>query len=227
MMLSAFVSAASENSPETESMPLAHPMGEVDSSRRSGVDSNRRGGFRTQCKTPPFGRVGGFPCPGWSERVAPRLTAVLGLLVLLLFPACTREGTSEVRAAADPRLQTNGTVEVTAKLMEIKDGAIFKRELYDYATVLKYQVLKVQRGRVSTNIIYVGQYNPFKPRAEAADARVPLVGGNLREFRAGQVHHMAMDAPIEDRFMGGIVNKYFGQTTDPIYWAIWTDLVND
>jgi len=36
-----------------------------------------------------------------------------------------------------------GRIEVTAHLVEIPDGAIFKRERYDYATVLKYEVLKV------------------------------------------------------------------------------------
>jgi len=23
--------------------------------------------------------------------------------------------------------------------------------------------------------------------------------------------------------MGGIINKYFGEVNDPIYWAVWTD----
>ena len=46
----------------------------------------------------------------------------------------------------------------------------------------------------------------------------------FRRFQAGQVHHLALELPIEDFFMGGIVNKYFGQSTDPIYWAVWTNL---
>jgi hypothetical protein len=33
--------------------------------------------------------------------------------------------------------------------------------------------------------------------------------------------------PIEDHFMGGIVNKYFGRTTNTIYWAVWTNLEKD
>src|SRR5438046_1145000 len=90
-------------------------------------------------------------------------------------------------AANDPHLATNGTVEVTAKLVEIPDGAIFKRDLYDYATILKYQVLKVHRGQVKGDILYVGHYNPWKPRSEAADKRAKEIGGNLRQFEAGQV----------------------------------------
>jgi hypothetical protein len=34
---------------------------------------------------------------------------------------------------------------------------------------------------------------------------------------------MAMEASIDDHYMGGIVNKYFGQKTDPIYWAVWAN----
>ncbi len=89
--------------------------------------------------------------------------------------------------------------------------------------ILKYRVLKVHRGQVRADTIYVGHYNPWKPRSQAADARVKNIGGKLRKFEAGQVHHLALDAPIEDCFMGGIVNKYFGQATGPRYWALWTD----
>jgi len=38
---------------------------------------------------------------------------------------------------------------------------------------------------------------------------------------------MALEAPIDDYFMGGIVNKYFGQSTEPIYWAVWTNLAGE
>ena len=125
-------------------------------------------------------------------------------------------------AAPDPHLATNGAIEVTAKLVEIPEGAIFKRDLYDYATILKYQVVKVHRGQVAAHTLLVGHYNPWKPRAEAADKRVKGIGGSLRQFRAGDTHRMALEAPIDDHFMGGIVNKYFGKETGPLYWAVWT-----
>jgi len=126
--------------------------------------------------------------------------------------------------AADPHLATNGTVEVTAELVEIPEGAIFQRDLYDYATVLKYRVLKVHRGVPASETIYVAHYNPWKPRSEAADKRAAGIGGNLRRFQAGQRHHLALESSIEDHFMGGVVNKYFGQATTNIYWAVWTNL---
>lgn len=156
-----------------------------------------------------------------------RVVAIGLPLVLagLFLGACGKQPAGTATGVNDPHLATNGTVEVTAKLIEIPDGAIFKSDLYNYATVLKYKVLKVYRGKVDGSIIYMGQYDPWKPRAEAADRQVPDIGGNLRQFQVGQTQHLALDVPIENRFMGGIVNKYFGQTTNTtIYWAVWTDL---
>jgi hypothetical protein len=155
------------------------------------------------------------------------MKTVLALLTLALIAvACDRKSANS-GSSSDPHLATNGTVEVTGRLVEIPDGAIFERDLYDYATILKYQVLTVRRGTVKGGIIYVGHYNPWKPRGEASDKRARNLGGDLRQFKAGQVHHMALEVPIDDFFMGGIVNKYFGNTADLIYWAVWTDLVHD
>jgi hypothetical protein len=149
----------------------------------------------------------------------------VGLSALVWFGAsCGKPPETAPSTAQDPHLATNGTVEVTARLEEIPEGAIFKRDLYDYATILKYHVLKVHRGKVEGDTLYVGQYNPWKPRAEAADKRAPNIGGNLPQFQAGQSQHLALEVPIEDHFMGGIVNKYFGQTTNTLYWAVWTNL---
>jgi len=124
----------------------------------------------------------------------------------------------------DPKVTTLGSVEVTAELVEIP-GEIRNDPLYDYAHVMKYRVLTRHRGTLDKDIIYVGQYNPAKPRTEAADARAGQIGGNLRQFRVGDIHRLALDVPIDDHYMGGIINKYFGQMDDPIYWAVWTNLV--
>ncbi len=156
-----------------------------------------------------------------NRRIQLTVSALLIGAVLL----CNSCGKNSAKPAANEApLATNGTVEVTARLVEIPDGAIFKRDLYDYATILKYQVLKVHRGQVQGDTIYIGHYNPFKPRSEAPDRRVKQIGGDLKQFRAREVHRMALEVPIEDFFMGGIVNKYFGQMSEPIYWAVWTDL---
>jgi hypothetical protein len=159
-----------------------------------------------------------------------RMSRTLIVSVLLaagLLPAgCTERKDGAASSGSDHSLASRGNIEVTAKLVEIPEGAIFQRPLYNYATVLKYEVIAVHRGSVKGQTIYVGQYNPAKPRSEAADERVRGIGGNLKSFRAGQVHRMALDDSMLDRFTGGVLNKYAGRDIDPIYWAVWTDLVS-
>jgi hypothetical protein len=154
-------------------------------------------------------------------------TGVGSLLLALGLMAAACDTRREGAASADPELSKRGSIEVTARLVEVPKGAIFERELYNYATVLKYEVLEVHRGKVKGQTIYVGHYNPFKPRSEAADRRVPDVGGHLKSFRAGDVHRMALEGSMLDHFSGGILNLYSEEDTDPIFWAVWTNLVSD
>lgn len=126
------------------------------------------------------------------------------------------------RDGADANVTTLGSAEVTAELAEIR-GEFVNRSDYDYAFVMKYKVLQVHRGQVDSGTIYVAHYNPEKARNKARDARVSEVGGNLKRFRAGEVHRMALEVPIDDYYMGGIINRYFGEETGPIYWAVWTN----
>src|SRR5687767_9903808 len=109
------------------------------------------------------------------KRIPPALCGTL----LMLFALAACDPASEVSPKqADPRLKSLGTVEVTARLIEIPEGAIFQRDLYDYAAILKYEVVSVQRGVLAPgSTIYVGHYNPWKPRAEAADNRAKNIGG--------------------------------------------------
>ena len=125
-------------------------------------------------------------------------------------------------AARDSKVSSMGSIEVTAELEEIR-GEFVNKANYDYAFVMKYKVLEVHRGEIEGDTIYVGHYNPEKARAEVADARVPDIGGSLKRFHAGEVHRMALEAPIDDYYMGGIINRYFEEYKGPIHWAVWTD----
>ncbi|OHB65699.1 MAG: hypothetical protein A2Y77_06325 [Planctomycetes bacterium RBG_13_62_9] len=145
------------------------------------------------------------------------LSLALGL-TLLFVASCTKKADTGV----DPNVTTRGSIEVTAQLEEIR-GELINDPLYDYAHVMKYKVLQVHRGKVDKDVIYVGHYNPAEPRSTVADARVREIGGNVTQFRVGDVHRMALEVPIDDHYMGGIINKYFGEVNDPIYWAVWTD----
>ena len=147
------------------------------------------------------------------------LFAILSALALLAV-SCG----GQPKSGEDAQVKTLGSVEVTARLLEVPEGAVFHRELYDYATILKYEIVAVQRGPVAKGaVIYVGHYDPWKPRAEAADQRAKNIGGNSRQFRAGQLYRLALAVPMDDFFMGGIVDKYFGQHAGPSYWALWTN----
>jgi hypothetical protein len=151
-----------------------------------------------------------------------RHVSLLGLLLLAGASCASRASQSDT--GEDPEVTTRGSVEVTAQLVEIR-GEFPDNANYDYAFVMKYKVLQTHRGKVDSDVIYVGHYNPRKPRATVADERVREIGGNLGQFRAGDVHRMALEKPIDDYFMGGIVDRYFEEKSDPIYWAVWTNRV--
>ena len=137
------------------------------------------------------------------------------------------------RDGSDQNVTTRGTIEVTARLVEILgrekwDGEFPSNDLgYDYVYILKYQIDTTHRGTVDGKTILVGHYNPLKPRAQVADARCPDIGGDLKRFRIGDVHRMALEVPIDDHYMGPIINKYFDKPEGkgPQYWAVWVNRV--
>ena len=149
------------------------------------------------------------------------IAALVLSLVILLGAACAKKA-PPVDAGADTNVTTLGSIEVTAQLEEIR-GDLIDDPLYDYAHVMKYKVLRVHRGQVDKDTIYIGHYNPAEPRDSVADARVQQIGGNVKQFRVGDTHRLALEVPIDDHYMGGIINKYFGEVNEPIYWAIWTN----
>jgi hypothetical protein len=148
----------------------------------------------------------------------------LFLIFIITLVLCCQSCSKKPDTGQDAKVTTLGSIEVTAELVEIK-GKLIDDPLYDYSHVMKYKVLQVQRGELEKDIIYVGHYNPAKTRAAAADVRAPEIGGNLTRFRQGDIHRMAMEVPIDDYFMGGIINKYFGEVKDPVHWPVWTNLV--
>jgi hypothetical protein len=139
---------------------------------------------------------------------------------MLLIVSCAKKPDT----GEDPKVTTLGSIEVTAQLVEIR-GDLINDPLYDYAHVMKYKLLQIHRSEVNKETMYIGHYNPAKPRDKVADARVQEIGGNVKQFRVGDIHRMALEVPIDDHYMGGIINKYFGEVNEPIYWAIWTNKV--
>jgi hypothetical protein len=35
---------------------------------------------------------------------------------------------------------------------------------------------------------------------------------------------MALETPMDEHYLGGIVDKYFGKHDGQVHWAVWTDL---
>ncbi len=137
-------------------------------------------------------------------------------LAVLVLGSC-----SKVSYQPSPEVTSLGKIEVTARLSQII-GEFPPNNLYDYVYVMKYQVLKVHRGQVEGQEIYVGHYNPLKPRAQAADKFSGKIGGNVYRFQAGDVHRLALDKPLDLFYMGGIIDKFFKEPGTR-YWAIWTE----
>ena len=150
--------------------------------------------------------------------MTPRL---LSLLVILGAAGTVSCG----KSAPSPELAANGDTEVTAKLTAI-GGDFPPNKLYDYMYVMKYHVLKVHRGKVQGEEIFVGHYNPLKPRAAAEDKYSGKVGGNVDRLQVGDVHRMALEAPLDEVFMGGIIDKHIKEKGTR-YRAIWTDRASE
>lgn len=146
-----------------------------------------------------------------------RINRLVCVVMLMALTCCRKQ------AAIVPSKQvtTLGSVEVTASLEEIR-GEFPPNKLYDYAYVMKYRVLQVHRGNVEGQFVYVGHYNPLKPRSSVADRFVKDVGGKIDRFRVGDIHRMALDAPLVQCFMGGIIDKHIKEPGTR-YWALWTE----
>jgi hypothetical protein len=145
--------------------------------------------------------------------------ALIGLCLAIL---ATGVGCGKPAASVPSKVSEVGTTEVTAVLEEVR-GEFVNRANYDYAFVIRYKVKTVHRGQVDGDTIYIAHYNPQKTRSAAADVRVTDVGGNVTRFKAGDTHRIALEAPIDDYYMGGIINRYFDEYKGIVYWAVWTD----
>ena len=143
----------------------------------------------------------------------------------LLIILCAAGTVSCGKRALSPELAANGDTEVTAKLVDI-GGDFPPNKLYDYMYVMKYHMLKVHRGKVESDEIFVGHYNPLKPRATAEDKFSGKVGGNVDHFQVGDVHRMALESPLDELYMGGIIDKHIKEKGTR-YRAIWTDRASE
>jgi hypothetical protein len=158
-----------------------------------------------------------------------RKTALL-LSLLIPLTACKEKapGSSGSSASETPaaglsvpaKPPVEGELVVTARLVEIP-GSFPANELYNYAYVMKYQVLKVIQGTYADSVILVGHYNPRLSREEIKDEQDSKVGGNVKSFQVGDTHYLVL-SQLDGVFTGAVEDDYFKEKR-PRYWALWTD----
>lgn len=166
----------------------------------------------------------------WSRPVGTVAVVVSGALAVIA--ACSK---NEKNDGSDPQMAIRGSVEVTARLIEIAgledyNGSLPGTELgYDYAWVMKYRVLERHRGEVGQDEILVAHYRPYLPRSQSADPVTPgceELGGTVESFLAGDVHRLALEVPYDEYSMATLINPYHDQTGDPIHWCVLANEVD-
>lgn len=125
----------------------------------------------------------------------------------------------------DDHVTNLGSFEVTAQLTEIRGNFLPNDNLYNYAFFMLYQVGEVHRGELTAKEIIVAHYNPLMPRHAVADEFYPDIGGTLKNFQVGDTHRMALEMPVDDFYIGGLIDRYFQNQEIPRYWGLWTNRV--
>ncbi len=115
-----------------------------------------------------------------------------------------------------------GELVLAAELLEIP-GSFPANDLYNYAYVMKYKVVKVVQGSFAESEILVGHYNPRFAREEITDDQNDKVGGNLKSYRVGDIHYLVL-SPLEGVWTGAVEDDFFKDKSKR-YWAAWADKV--
>ena len=111
-------------------------------------------------------------------------------------------------------------ITVTAKLVEIPSKPP-PDDLYDYAYVMRYQVIG---GPLDKTSILVAHYRPWLPRAKVTGKMKAFVAGKLRSFVQGDVHKMKLSTDMRQIWKGELVDDF--EATDrksTRYWCLEAD----
>jgi len=124
-------------------------------------------------------------------------------------------------ARADGPAAPAATLNVTAKLVEIP-GKFPSDDLYDYAYVMRYEVIG---GEMDKKSILVAHYKPRQPRAAIKDQMKKYVSGKVRSFHQGDVQKLQLTSDLKSVWKGALVDefaatdhksvRYFALSADP------------
>lgn len=157
-----------------------------------------------------------------------RVALFVSVLLLASVAAVAITMTNHVKGretGIDDHVTNLGSFEITAELIEIRGNFLPNDNLYNYAFFMLYQVVEVHRGELTVKELLVAHYNPLKPRHAVADEFYPDIGGMLKNFQVGDIHRMALEMPVDDFYIGGLIDRYFQNQEIPRYWGLWTNRV--
>jgi hypothetical protein len=133
--------------------------------------------------------------------------ATLGMLLLL-------GGVGRAEPSAAP-------LQVTARLQKLP-GSFPPDDLYDYAYVMKYQVVG---GKLDKQILFVAHYKPLQPRAKITDKMRKHVAGDLKSFKEGDLHKLELSPELKKIWKGAVVDEFFATDRKSTrYWCLRVDL---
>jgi hypothetical protein len=152
------------------------------------------------------------PCPGRRRLL---LLSLAGLCTVLAGSA-----RADAPGAAPAAPAPAALVTVTAKLVEIP-GKFPDDDLYDYAYVMRYQVVG---GPMDKQTILVAQYKPRQPRSAIKDKMKTVVSGKVRSFHQGDVHKLQLNPNLKSVWKGALVDEYSSvDHKSPRYFALLTE----
>ncbi len=122
---------------------------------------------------------------------------------------------------ADTEESASDTLVIKARLLEIP-GVFPPNDLYNYVYVMKYRVLKVERGTYEEREILVGHYNPRVARGNITGDMDTLVDGDVGSFEVGDKHKLVLVKPLSKVWDGAVEDEYFDYSGDK-YFAVKAD----
>jgi hypothetical protein len=159
------------------------------------------------------------PCrPSRTPARAPGGRALLATLAVSLLA-----GATEVARADGPPAGLSPSLSVTAKLVEVPTQ-FPPDDLYDYAYVMRYQVIG---GPMDKQSILVAHYKPRQPRAKIGASGDPMkaaVSGKVRSFKVGDTHKLVLSPDLKKIWKGALVDEFAATDHKSVrYWALVAD----
>jgi len=149
------------------------------------------------------------------------------LLCVVLLSICSSSAAEKVAnvKAVDVANETSksDTLVVTARLVEIP-GRFAPNDAYDYVYIMKYRIIKVEKGVCTDKEILVGHYNPLIARSMINDKMDASVNGTVEKFAVGEKHRLSLVAPVEAYWNGAIETEYY-DTPLQTFFAVNADII--